>query len=305
MLFSIIGFVKTQNNFQFVTLINVLGSNSNKMSANDDVGQRFICYLVLPSAARLDRALFDRQFRELFPILSATDENLDGPNNPSHSNTLALFSLNGVVLTASFVDAPLPFSEWDFAVKQNLVWPEARQSLKQHKAHVVVTALAEAHNPRDIKRTAQIVTATSITLASVTRAQAAVWAEGQCLTKGDSFVASASSVDRGDPAITIWIGMLFGSGPKTAKGEITCGAMTSGLLPFMGREVELELSPLPLLIVAQRLLGVLHYLFANGPILKDGDSLGINATERIRVRHSDETVRRGVPVLKLTVENLA
>lgn len=274
------------------------------MSADKVIGQRFICYLVLPSKATPDRASFDLKFRELFPLLSAKNESRHDLNYPSHPESLTFFSLDGVALTVLFVAAPLPFSEWDFAVRQNAVWPEARQTMEKHNAHVIVTAFAAAHTPEDIKQQAQIITAASITLASVTQAIAAIWVDGQCLTKTDSFMTSASSVDRGDPALTIWIGMLFGFGPKTTNGEVTLGAMTTGLMPFIGREVEFEASPLPLLTVAQRMIGVLQYLFTNGTKVNDGDSLGITATERIRARYLEQTVRPGIPVLKLTMEKL-
>ncbi len=47
----------------------------------------------------------------------------------------------------------------------------------------------------------------------------------------------------------------------------------------------------PLPDVATRLLGVVSYLFTAGPVLKDGDTLGVSEDERVRITFSQETMR--------------
>jgi hypothetical protein len=275
-----------------------------KMGIKKNSEHRFICYLALSSETTPDRAEFERKFRELFPVISATPESIADFASPRNPGSLALFSVNGTLLTAMFVGASLPFEEWDFAAKQNLVWPEARKMMEGHRAHIVIAPLNAATTFIDLKKQAQTVTAVAITMASLTPTVAAIWATGQAITKVQDFINAAPSVDKGEPAAPIWIGMLIGRGSKTDQGEVTIGAMTTGLEPFIGREIDFEPTPVPMLTVAHRLVGVMQYLLTQGPVLKDGDSIGISPTERIRAKHLAETVRLGVPVLKLTVESL-
>ncbi len=61
------------------------------------------------------------------------------------------------------------------------------------------------------------------------------------------------------------------------------GGETQGLRPFMGYELDLEPVAWPLAAVAERLVGTVTYLFWHGPVLNDGDTLGVSEDERFRL----------------------
>ncbi len=77
-----------------------------------------------------------------------------------------------------------------------------------------------------------------------------------------------------------------------------------GLQPFVGREIEFWPQPLPVATIAERVIGTIQYLLNKGPVLDDGDTLGVSDSERIRVRHQPRGQRLDVPVLVLSVEHL-
>ena len=90
----------------------------------------------------------------------------------------------------------------------------------------------------------------------------------------------------------------------TEKGEPTLAAVTKGLQAFVGREIEFQPSTLPPVTIADRVIGTSLYLLSRGPVLQDGNTLGVSAQERIRVVFAKQGRRAGVPVAKLTLEHL-
>ncbi len=61
------------------------------------------------------------------------------------------------------------------------------------------------------------------------------------------------------------------------------GGETQGLRPFMGYELDLEPVAWPLADVAERLVGPVTCLFRHGPVLNDGDMLGVSEDEWFRL----------------------
>jgi hypothetical protein len=90
-------------------------------------------------------------------------------------------------------------------------------------------------------------------------------------------------------------------GPPEPGGQRTLALVTTGLASFVGREIEWLPATLPPAVIAQRVYGVCQYLIVNGMVLKDGDTVGVSESERIRV-HFAERGQRGAPVLQLTME---
>jgi hypothetical protein len=59
------------------------------------------------------------------------------------------------------------------------------------------------------------------------------------------------------------------------------GGLSMDLRPFTGYELELKPIAWPMQTIVERLVGTISYLFDVGPVLKDGDTLGINHGETI------------------------
>lgn len=80
---------------------------------------------------------------------------------------------------------------------------------------------------------------------------------------------------------------------------------SAGMLPFVGREVEVWNAPGTLEFVGEKLNGLLRYLLINGPVMRDGDTIGAKAGDRsVQVFHgeSDQRSARPQPVPVLLME---
>ena len=80
--------------------------------------------------------------------------------------------------------------------------------------------------------------------------------------------------------------------------------VTTGLSAFVDREIEFQPSAKPPDLLASRLIGTIRYLLAKGPVLNDGDTLGISENERIRVRLVASEIRPEQPVYALSLEQV-
>jgi hypothetical protein len=209
--------------------------------------------------------------------------------------------VGAVAVTVISVPQPIPPGTLDQAIALTRTWPEAARSLNPHRAHIIVGSLQPATDHAGAVAQARAVSAITSAICAFTPAIGVYWSPGEVVTEAAVFRDEIGSKEF---PIEAWVSFFWLDGPRTARGERTLAVFTTGLLPFVGREIEFRPAPLPPAVIAERVLGTIHLLLANGPILNDGDTVGISATERIRVRHADRGQRQGVPILSLSVEQL-
>lgn len=80
-------------------------------------------------------------------------------------------------------------------------------------------------------------------------------------------------------------------------GAGVMGGLTKGLKPFTGYEVELARVPWEAEPVAQRLIGTVQYLFLNGDILENEQTLGATKDERFQVIRPEGSARLRLDLL--------
>jgi|GEM_PF-3115392 len=84
---------------------------------------------------------------------------------------------------------------------------------------------------------------------------------------------------------------------------------TAGMLPFVGREIEVWNAPGTIEYVGEKLNGLLRYLLINGPVIRHGDTIGESEEDRsVRIYHGEslESSRpEPVPVLMMEFEGPA
>ena len=69
--------------------------------------------------------------------------------------------------------------------------------------------------------------------------------------------------------------------------------------PFIGREIEWMPVPMDPADVAERLLSKCGYLIGQGPVMRDGEPVGLSAKERIAVRLPSGQ-RSGITIMQFT-----
>ncbi len=128
------------------------------------------------------------------------------------------------------------------------------------------------------------------------------WAAGETVTPAARFRRDAGDMLAGRPPVAEWVQFWWLNGKPTPEGVPTRAVVTTGLSKLLGREIDFPPTTLAPAVIGQRVTGTIRYLLTKGPVLEDGDTLGVGDAELIRVRHIAEGHSPGVPAYQLSLE---
>ena len=215
-----------------------------------------------------------------------------------------VLEVEGLRLAVMFVAAPLPREAYAEALTLNRTWPEAAAAMDGAAAHVIVASLSPPGSHGEALNAAGYASFAAAALCTLLPAIAVVWTNASTMTEANAFQTAIRGLGQRRLPVLQWVGLSFLQAPAGPQGERQTAVMTHGLLPFLGRELEWMPSPLPLPLIVERLLGACDYLIMRGPVIADGDTLGVSTTERIRARYAAQGQRPGVPVMQLSAERI-
>ncbi|CAK0758653.1 DUF4261 domain-containing protein [uncultured Gammaproteobacteria bacterium] len=260
---------------------------------------RFMTFVALREPATISPDRLVEAIRERTPALAPHMNVISAGADTSES---FIIQAGPLAVTIISVPQPVPKGTFDQAVELARTWPDAGKALARHRAHIIIGSLRPVTDHAGAVAQARVVSLITAAVCALTPAIGVYWSSGQVVTETGAFQEEVTTKDF---PFETWISFRWLDGPRTSKGERTLAVITNGLLPFVGREIEFQPVPLSPAEIALRVLGTIHVLLAKGPVLKDGDTVGISPAEHIRVRHANHGQRRGVPVLALSVEQIA
>jgi hypothetical protein len=265
---------------------------------------RFMAMLALPQPANYSFEALRDAIVAVAGSYPLTVKRLDEQPKSSPAGLVHLIAVNDVPITILLIDRPIPLSELETPLTNNIVWREARKRMATHRAHAIVAPLRAHKTHPEALDSAGSVTFVSAALSKLADAIGIYWPSAQTIIEGRAFERQAAGLGAGKIPIDVWVNLSILNGGRSPAGEQQVAIMTTGLKIFIGREIEFLPTPLPPVAVAQRVIGTAEYLIVNGLIVNDGDTIGVSPSERIRVRFADRGQRPDVPVLRLAVEKL-
>jgi hypothetical protein len=258
---------------------------------------RFIAYIPLSSPAQIRADAVVSRIKTLYPeVPMEVSVAGDGVQN--------LISIDGTLIALMSIDQPLPQDAYVQALELNRTWQEAQAAMTMQRAHIIVGMVSEATTHGAALAGAAMVSMVTAAVTDLVPALAVIWSAGDVIIEPRAFQASALKLAAPEINVEHWIGFTWLDGPPTRDSKRTFAVLTTGLLPFIGREIEWQPTALPPVAIAERMYGTCEYLIKAGPVIGDNETLGISEQERIRVRHLARGQRPGLPILALTVENL-
>lgn len=248
---------------------------------------RFMTFVALPAPARPPGAEVAARLAARFLAFAARAEAVAAPEG----GTVLL--AGGRTLIVTPVDMPLPAECFHDDAHQR-GWPGWLEAARAQRAHLLVATLDTAAGTPSAVQGAALVFATAAVLCELTPALGVSWAANRLFLAPDAARQAAAAMRPDQLPLPELIRPLWQADDPKAPRAL--GLVTLGLGPFVGREVEHPPTGEPPGAVYERVLNLCLYLMRAGPVIKDGDTIGQTAAQRITVRLAE---REGVPVYRL------
>lgn len=247
-------------------------------------------------------ALFDRpivlDLATIVDVLRKRHPGIEIDLPPTASGATApVIRCAGQNIVLMVMSMPVPRESWDLPGRRALAtWPAALEVLGAHATHVVVSTVGRAETPAQQLQAARAVTAVTGGLIATIPAAAVLW-DGLVAHSAERWEQLSREAFAGYPRIPfpLWVSIH-----PFRDGHII-GAITFGLTPFGGREIEFEGAGADPNEIVTKVAGLIVYVLEHGPVLRDGDTLGAGESDRIRIHHAVSHRVEGLPVLQATV----
>jgi hypothetical protein len=208
-----------------------------------------------------------------------------------------MFTVGSAHVGVAFVDAPMPVSDLGRACETTRLWPEAAQALREHACHLVVTVAGEL---------GRVPTATLLTqacagvLETTPSALGVYWVAATTLVRKDAFISMARQMGALGPPQSIWVDFRVASRPEGGSLGYTFGLSALGFLEF---EAVHAIEPPARLF--DRLEALAARVLRHGPVIRAGDAVGRDASEKVDVADAPSAFGRPARVLRLDYGTVA
>lgn len=197
-----------------------------------------------------------------------------------------IFQIGHDRYTISLMPAAIPWLELEGPCALAWYWPKATISMQSHTAHLIITSETQ-ELPNDALSRVMDLTKLTASAAAVSDSVGVYWDAGGVVQEAQEFVFSAEEMSRDDLPLNLWIDFRI----EDAPGE-RFRLFTTGMRPFGHREIEVrpaKVNPDEILSTA---FNVASYLLINGPVIKDGDTIGATDDERMLVQYGPSMFER-------------
>lgn len=203
------------------------------------------------------------------------------------------FSLGDELAALALMPAPYPWSDLEGPCATSWMWPEETSAtdVKRHRTHLLVTMTGGRSDP--IPRRLMLTAMTALA-ARQPGVLGVYWPDGTLVHYPPVFVEMADAVNSPEaPPLYLWVDFrLF------RNDDGTIGLFTTGLKAIGFMEIEIPKIDMDPIELRDWTVNIAYYLIEKGPVLSDGDTIGMTAEQKIRIRHlpslfgKEETVLR-------------
>ncbi|MEM7455923.1 MAG: DUF4261 domain-containing protein [Planctomycetota bacterium] len=177
----------------------------------------------------------------------------------------------------TLIGTPIPWSDLEGPCATSVLWPGATEVLSNHRAHCLITLMFQT--PRTPLAKSRLLTMITASVAHVCEQAVGVyWGNATLVIRPDMFRDFAVEILPHGPPLPIWVDFRVGTNKRGTTSGFTHGLTALGMM-----ELECENATEPPGELRARFEGLIGYLLENGPVIRDGDTIGESMTERIKV----------------------
>lgn len=206
------------------------------------------------------------------------------------------FRLDAADVVIGTIPAPIPWSDLEGPCATSILWPEATSVVREHKSHAIVTVRGEL---LPVPLSTLLTQVTAALMASMPASLGVFWTNAALVVPKNLFTDFAVEVMPLGPPLSIWIDYRVGwNENKSLSAGFTTGLVKLGLM-----ELESQAATESPAELKKRFEAIAQYLLENGLVIKDGDTIGESASEKIRIVHSKSAFGAKDTVMRLVYES--
>ncbi len=175
----------------------------------------------------------------------------------------------------SLTPAPIPAEDIRLACAASPAWPESHTALQKHTAHLICVV----KGPVEKKLAAFQLTKLVAGICQQRGVLGVYWCSASMVHAPEPFVGQAEEMTEDRLPLYLWLQFPF----SISDGKVTLRTCGMAALGFM--ELEVVDSKREVEDVAKFTFNIAHYLLDHGPVLGDGQTIGMSADEKVLVRH--------------------
>lgn len=192
---------------------------------------------------------------------------------------------------AQLVPAPIPWGDLDIPCRSSILWPDAEKALKPHAGHLIVTTPC-GDDP--VARAKLVTSVLAGILGSCPQAVGVYWGDAALVVPSKLFQEMAQQILPDGLPLFLWMHA------RTGRNEDgTTSGFTTGLAGLGHKEFETDNASDDPGTLRERLFNLAEYVLTNGPVIKDGNTVGADANEKIQVKYGESRFGQDGEVMRL------
>lgn len=253
------------------------GSNGGNEKNDDNNTNGFVGFVLL-SEQEWDKEQLAKDLKSEWGIKIPKD----ALNADEKYKDILLFDQENLMIAITFIPAPVPADEVEHYARANYMWKDAVEAAKNHKAQLLVAILGgETDQRKRGKMFAKVVSSCLNQKHAI-----GVYADGAVYEK--TFYREAAEMAKHDglPVLNlVWFGIY--------KDDKQAGIYTYGLKKFGKDEIEVYVTPengdfttVDFNGIRAFLLDIATYVIDSDVILRDGETIGFTAEQKLPITKS-------------------
>lgn len=248
---------------------NYIKEQAEKAEKRKENPGTFVNFVLLKEPV-FDKEAFLKQIKEDWDI-----EPDDSEEDEEEKDDMVMISYKGAMLAISLVAAPIPDGEAEYHAKSNYRWKEAEETVKQHKAQLMVAVMGMQ---ADVMDAAQLLVK-GVATCCKTDNVLGVYAN-DTVYQPEFYLDSANMMKEDLYPILnlVWFGIYGG---KKGLCCYTCGMSNLGY-----DEIEIIDTKAAPGEAISFLLDICTYIITDKVILRDGETIGFTAEQKLPITRS-------------------
>lgn len=250
-------------------------SEEDQADSEDNASGIFNGFVLL-NTAECDLEQIKANLLNDWNIHCSPDEEEDEDQSSEKDGTL-VFEVDGFMLAASFVDAPIPDGEAEYYAQANYMWKEAVEVTQTHVAQIILAVFTRSGSPLDSGRLYTKLAASCLKLPNAI----GIYTSGTVYQP--EFFLDMAEVMKHDDMFPLLNLVYFG----LVGTETGISGYTYGLRAFGKDEIEILDSQAEPAELRNFLIDISGYIVEEDVTLRDGETIGFSAEQKLPITRSE------------------